>query len=283
MSLRVCSILGTVLLALAVANPALADKRKKKSAEAAPTAASAMNAADTSSASAKKTKAKKSRSKKKKKKKVEEEAPAPESTIVPEEEPVQSANTWEKPPVEEEKPLAPVVAPVIEKPDGDGRPWSLGLLVGWGFKTDRQTAGLGADPYGFAAGVRGGYTLDFNLYVGVFYTYYLGSSQTGSQARVVGGNKTTTANYMHFGAEVGYDWWVGPVVVRPSLELGAALGFTDVTGASRRELDMLIGPGLTIFHPWDMFFIGGDGHFAIATGNGASAILLAVTAGLRFE
>jgi hypothetical protein len=280
MSLRVCSILGTVLLALAVANPASAEKKKKNSDDTSATSASfKSSASDAPMASAK--------GKAKKKKKKEEPAPEPapaETAVVPEEEAVTDSNTWEKPPVEQEKPAAPVVVAPVEKPDGDGKPWSAGLLLGWGFKTDRQTAGLGADPYGFAAGIRGGYSLDFNLYVGLFYTFYLGSSQTGSQARVIGVPKTTTANYMQFGAEVGYDWWVGPVVIRPSLQIGAALGFTDVTGVSRRELDMLLGPGLTVVHPWDMFFIGGDARFAIATGStGASAFLLALTGGLRFE
>jgi hypothetical protein len=265
MSLRACSILGTVLLALAVANPASAET----------------NSNDAPMMSAK---AKKAKKKKKEAEPAPEPAPAPESAVVSEEEEAPSNNnTWEKPPAEQEKPAAPPVTAPVEKPDGDGRPWSVGLLVGWGFKTDRQTGGLGADPYGFAAGIRGGYSLDMNLYVGLFYTYFLGSSQTGEQARVIGGPVTTTANYMQFGAEVGYDWWVGPVIVRPSLELGVALAFTDVTGASRREGSFLIGPGLTIVHPWDMFFLGGDGRFEIATGDGVSAFQLAATGGLRFE
>jgi hypothetical protein len=231
-------------------------------------------------------KAKKSKKAKKEKEPepAPEPAPTPENTVVEEAGEVPSnSNTWEKPPEEQEKPVAPVVVAPVEKPDGDGRPWSVGLLLGWGFKTDRQTASLGADPYGFAAGLRGGYSFDFNLYVGLFYTFYLGSSQTGEQARVVTNKKTTTANYMHFGAEVGYDWWVGPLIVRPSLQIGAALAFTDVSGASRREGTMLLGPGLTIVHPWDGFFLGGDGRFAIATGDGASAFVLTATGGLRFE
>jgi hypothetical protein len=297
MPLRVCSILGTVLLALAVANPAFADKKKKKSEYSAAGAETAQV-----SAKGKGKKAKKSDDAPKADdassdsgsdidKKMEsatsgDAKPKPATTGsglgTADEEPPSDGNSWERPPAEQEKPAAAPPKPV-EKPAGSDRPWSAGLLAGWGFKTDRQSGGFGADPYGLGFGIRGGYSLDFHLYVGLFYTYFIGSSETGGAARVNTPTRTTSANYMQFGAEVGYDWWVGPIILRPSLLVGGALGLTNVTTGKVHSVgDMIFGPGFTVVHPWDQFFIGGDGRFLLASGDGVSAVLLAATFGMRF-
>jgi hypothetical protein len=148
--------------------------------------------------------------------------------------------------------------------------------------TDRRTSGnIGSDPYGFALGLRGGYTLDFKLYLGLYFSYYVGTSSEGYSANTTVKN-TASASSIHFGAEVGYDWWLGPAVIRPSLELGPALALTTLSGKTTTINSMMFGPGLTIFAPIDSFFIGGDVHFNLLTGDGPGAILLAATAGVRF-
>ena len=107
------------------------------------------------------------------------------------------------------------------------KPWSAGLLVGWGFETDRRSALLGADAYGLGFGLRGGYTLDMNLYAGAFAMYYLGGSQTGSNANTADLTTSTSSSALLCGVEVGYDWWIGPLIVRPSLQIGPFIGFTN--------------------------------------------------------
>ena len=247
MPLRVCSILGTLLLALALTSPAFAEGDQGDEGSSAD---SDKGGSET----------------------------APDMSNETPSEP----DTWEHPPAEKEKPVAPPPKPV-EKPLGSDRPWSAALLLGYGFKTDRQTGGFGSDPYGLAAELRGGYSLDFHLYLGLFFSYYLGSSRSGTSAQLNTGVKNTTASYMQFGAEVGYDVWAGPVVLRPSLELGPAIAFSDASGATRSVTDMMFGPGITVFHPWEQFFLGGDGRFVLASSDGVSAFLLALTGGMRFE
>jgi hypothetical protein len=44
----------------------------------------------------------------------------------------------------------------------------------------------------------------------------------------------------------------------------------------------MFAPGITVVHPWDDFFIGGDFRANIVTGDGTSSMLLAATAGMRF-
>jgi len=284
MPLRVCSILGTLVLALSVTSPAFAKKKKGDD--------SSENATSGDS-SAKKKKAKKSDA--------ADAAPAeasasdtasqtkkPDDTLgTGEAQETPDSNTWERPPAEEEKPAAPPPKPV-EKPKGSDRPISAALFAGWAFKTDRQVGfvGVSADPYRFGGGLRGGYSFDFHLYVGLYFSYYIGESTSG-QSQATGLSSTGSASYMQFGAEVGYDWWVGPVIVRPSLELGEALAFTSGTAAGinvkKTVGDFMAGPGLAIVHPWDNVFLGGEGRFLIVTGDGVSAFLLAATFGMRFE
>jgi hypothetical protein len=158
-------------------------------------------------------------------------------------------------------------------------------LLGWGFETDRRSTRLAADAYGLGFGARGGYTLDANLYLGVFVIYYIGSSTTGASQGQNDSSGTTSSSYLHAGGEVGYDWWIGPLIVRPSLEIGAAIGFTNNQSAvvqSGTLTDVLIAPGITVVHPWDSFFLGGEGRANIVTGNGVSSILVAATFGMRF-
>lgn len=281
-----CSILGTLLSLALVASPGVAQKKKKKAAEDAPAAeASAEGEASGSGSldSLMETAAEKKKDDKKKKKgKKGEEEPAAEEQAAeppPAEEAVEEPDEWERPPVEEKAP-AKEAAPVVEDP-GIEKPITVALLLGYGFMTDRR--GNGADPYTFMAGLRGGYTFDFKLYAGLFYNYYLGSSKEG-ETQGTGLQSETTANYMHFGAEVGYDAELGPVQIRPSMQLGIALLVSDVVkpGTSDSYSDFMLAPGITVVHPIDDFFIGGDLRGNIVTGDGTSGITVAATGGMRF-
>jgi hypothetical protein len=265
-----CSILGTSLCLALIASPGVAQKKKKKAADDAPAAEAS---ADAEAGGSLDSLMESAAEKKKKGKEPAEEEKAEE----PAEEEIAEPDAWERPPVEEKAP-AKEAAPPPAEPSLE-KPFSAALLLGYGFMTDRR--GGGADPYGFMAGLRGGYTFDFKLYAGLFYNYYLGESKTGD-SQGTGIESETTANYMHFGAEVGYDAEIGPVQVRPSLQLGVALVVTDVTGVTDSFSDFMFAPGLTVVYPIDDFFIGGDLRGQIVTGDGVSAVTLAATGGLRF-
>lgn len=265
-----CSILGTLLCLALIASPGAAQKKKKKAADDAPAAEAS---ADAEAGGSLDSLMESAAEKKKKGKEPAEEEKAEE----PAEEEIAEPDAWERPPVEEKAP-AKEVAPPPAEPRLEN-PFSAALLLGYGFMTDRR--GGGADPYGLMAGLRGGYTFDFKLYAGLFYNYYLGSSKTGD-SQGTGIESETTANYMHFGAEVGYDAEIGPVQFRPSVQLGVALVVTDVTGVTDSFSDFMFAPGATVVYPIDNFFIGGDLRGQIVTGDGVSAITLAATGGLRF-
>jgi hypothetical protein len=78
---------------------------------------------------------------------------------------------------------------------------------------------------------------------------------------------------------------VGPLIVRPSLIVGAAVAFSDNPSLpSNTVTSMMFGPGFTVVHPWDDFFIGGDLRAnLVPSNNGVSSVLLAATFGVRFN
>jgi hypothetical protein len=291
MLLRAYSILGTLLLVLCIASPALAKAKKK--AHSQDSAQSADDSGEQKSAkSAKKKKAKKSdddkKSDDKKADETSEAEPGSEGSSDVAGTDTAAANempddkVWEKPPEEKEKPK-PVEATPIDEKKGDDRPWSAGIEAGYGFKTDRRNGQFGTDPYTFTAGARGGYEFDFKLYVGLWFNWYLGSSTTGSAARINLSQTTTHANYWQFGADIGYDWWIASVIIRPSMQLGAAIAVSDALGRTVSTGGFMVSPGLTVVYPWDNLFLAGEFRGNIVTGDGVGALLIAAQFGMRFE
>lgn len=159
---------------------------------------------------------------------------------------------------------------------------SAAALIGYGIAT---AAPEGVDhPAGFGLGVRGGYTLPMNVYLGGTFVYHLGQS--------VG---DATFNMYYFGVEGGYELEAGPVIVRPYLGLGDVIGHFAVPqqcipglgcvgGGSDSRGFFSLWPGATVLYPIDNFFVGGDARFVIVTGDGSdlNALSIFATGGMKF-
>jgi hypothetical protein len=132
---------------------------------------------------------------------------------------------------------------------------SVGALVG--YATDDLNLGLG---------VRGGYTLPSNVYLGGTFVYHLGRSES------VAGMEAS-AKLFYFGAEGGYDIPVSSVVIRPYLGLGAAKMTGSVSGGGVSmdvsETKFSAWPGATLIYPINSFFVGADARFLIVSDNNA--------------
>ena len=286
---RACSklvmLVLMLLLTLSMASPALAaGKKKKAAADKAETAEEAAPAAKPEGKSTDELMGDATKPGATKKPAAPADGEAPPADAEGVQEAPAEPDSWERPPEEAEKPKKEVAAPVEEKA-GDGRPWMAGLIVGYGFKTDSDTGSLAsaADPYGLTAGLRGGYSLDFNLYVGLFFAYYLGGSESGVQARVNTGTTSSSASSLQFGAEAGYDFWLGSVILRSSLQLGGQFAFTQRMDDKRTTGDFIAGPGLGLFVPIDGWFIGGEARPVLPFANAPVMVLVAGQVGLRFE
>ena len=153
--------------------------------------------------------------------------------------------------------------------------WSAAALLGWGFR----------DPAGFGLGLRGGYTLPMNVYLGLTLVYHLGKSDTIA-------NVDVGANMYLLGVEGGYDIMAGPVVVRPFLGLGPVFihlnqayptGLGTAVGNSDTFTKFGIWPGAAGLYPInDMFFVGGDMRVLIVPDSDGTAFSIFLTGGAQF-
>jgi hypothetical protein len=150
---------------------------------------------------------------------------------------------------------------------------SVGALLGYGFK----------DGVGLGFGVRGGYTLPMNLYLGGTFVYHLGKSESTPLGDI-------TTKIYYFGVEAGYDIAAGPVVIRPYAGVGDAtatatipgFSFGGITSPSVTASSSKFGfwPGATLIYPMGGFFVGGDARFLVVDQFNAFSVF--ATAGLQF-
>jgi hypothetical protein len=135
----------------------------------------------------------------------------------------------------------------------------VGALLGYGFK----------DGVDFGLGVRGGYTLPMNVYLGGTFMYHFGKSEGPA-----------SVNVYYFGAEGGYDIQAGPVVVRPYLGLGPAFAHGSVGNLSNTDTKFGVWPGATVLYPIENFYVGGDARVLIVSD--FTAFSLFATGGVHF-
>jgi len=150
---------------------------------------------------------------------------------------------------------------------------SAAALLGYGVK----------DGVGLGLGVRGGYTLPMNLYIGGTFVYHLGKSESTAFGDV-------STHLYYLGAEGGYDINVTPVIVRPYLGLGVATATATIPGGSfggvtfpstsASDSRFALWPGGSVLYPLGNAFVGGDARFLIVSD--FNAFSLFATGGWQF-
>jgi hypothetical protein len=121
---------------------------------------------------------------------------------------------------------------------------SIAALLGYGV-----TTGNNANLLGPGLGFRAGYSCPCGLYAGALTVLHVGSHDPGEpEAR---------HRAQSLRAELGYEFWIAPVTLRPTLRVGAAWVKTvrDVDG---HFVSPDLGLGLTLLVPIDRWFIGVD-------------------------
>ena len=158
-------------------------------------------------------------------------------------------------------------APAHAEPAPTAGHGSVAGLVGYGFK-DGMNLGLG---------VRGGYTLPMNLYLGGTFVYHLGKTE---------GPQSLKSYYLGF--EGGYDLAAGPVVIRPYLGLGAhtvtgtmdAIPGITTEPISSSDTAFALWPGATVLYPLGSAFLGADARYVIR--DQLNTFSLFATGGVQF-
>ena len=206
------------------------------------------------------------------------------------EKPAAGGEEWEAPPPDESDVVdadAAAKAQAEAEAEASADPVvSLGLLLGYGI-------GLQSDvnPWGLGVGVNGGVTLDMGLYIGGEFAYFFG----GSNETTVGGTGQEmatlkkTASVWNIGVEPGYVVEAGPLLIRPSLELGiASLAIETVTLDERNDAlggaALYFAPGaLAMYAPEkETWFVGLDLDFQLITATPSrQALVLMANAGLE--
>jgi hypothetical protein len=162
----------------------------------------------------------------------------------------------------------------------DARPIRADAL--FGFSSDNLNVGLG---------LRGGKVVASHVYVGGTFVYNIGDSySTQVTAGVPGLTPTYTGkasfSAFYIGPEVGYEFELRPVILRPYGGIGLASLSTTVTSGntsvSSSDTRLVFWPGVACLYdvPGSMFTVGGDARFVVVPGGPAFGVF--ATGGMRF-
>jgi hypothetical protein len=136
--------------------------------------------------------------------------------------------------------------------------------------------GFGTDNLDFGVGLRAGkVALGEHVWLGGSAIYHLGH---GSSGTVNGVRYESSSSALFVGPEVGYDFPVGPVVLRPYGGIGLAAFSASASAGGVRASDtvtkLVIWPGVTALYglSGSRFFVGGDTHLVTVPGGPSFAL-----------
>ncbi len=136
---------------------------------------------------------------------------------------------------------------------------SVALLAGYGFQLDSvMTSGVSAYRFGF--GTRAGVTLPCGGYLGGAFVTHTGTNVAGER----GGASTyvSIAHASHLGPEVGFDFALWRLLLRPTVGSGflLSLGKTAVarTNLSDNHAYLFVAPGALVAYRFGEAFAGVD-------------------------
>ncbi len=162
---------------------------------------------------------------------------------------------------------------------------SVALLSGYGFQLDSILAS-GVSAYRFGFGTRAGITLPCGAYLGGTFITHVGTSILGT--RDGASNLVSIAHDSYLGPELGYDFAVWRLLLRPYVGTGVLVAFskTAVGASSIDDTRALyyVAPGGLVAYGIGELLLGIDLRLPIipaqASKHWAPAALL--TAGMRF-
>ena len=136
--------------------------------------------------------------------------------------------------------------------------------------------GFGTNNLELGVGVRGG-TVAFvpHLWVGGTFVFHKGTSRSGTAGGV---SYSGSSSAVYFGPEVGYDFALGPVLLRPYGGLGPALLSVSASAgnvsASDTATTLILWTGAVVLYgiPGSRFFVGADARMITVPGGPALAL-----------
>jgi hypothetical protein len=158
--------------------------------------------------------------------------------------------------------------------EGSGKAISIAPLLGFG-----------TNHFNFGVGARAGYTLPQKVYLGATFMYHLGVSESYG---LFGQTNEVSTKLFYPAGEVGYDFRVGPVTIRPYGGVGVVFISSSITFGNQSNStstnSLALYPGATA--QWNIprsdFFVGGDARLLILTRGGDPSVGLFATGGIKF-
>jgi hypothetical protein len=135
-------------------------------------------------------------------------------------------------------------------------------------------AGFATNNLNLGIGVRAGATVIPHLWLGGTFVYHTGNSTAGA---INGVQYSASASAFYVGPEAGYDFELGPVLLRPYAGIGIGGFSTSATNGNVTVGDtatkLLVWPGVTVLYglPGARFFVGGDTRLISVPGGPAFA------------
>jgi hypothetical protein len=143
---------------------------------------------------------------------------------------------------------APATDSAAAAPSESG--WSAAALAGNGFE----------DGVNMGAGARLGLTTS-RLYLGGTFVYHFGESRS---ATLLGQSADVSVNIWYFGGEAGYDFFAGPVILRPYAGFGIGTARGCIGNVCDTDSRAYLAPGVALIAPLsDAFFVGGDARYVV--------------------
>lgn len=155
--------------------------------------------------------------------------------------------------------------------------FSLHADVGYGFAVEGDSL---RSPYDALIAAHGGYTFDMGLHLGAMADYFIGDTQY-----VAGTNRDSLEwnyDWSHMAAEVGYDFALNKLVLRPTLAAGAAVRGSCLDNVCYSDAFLLVAPSITALAPLGehSFFTFAVRYFLVPGGDSDPFDGVAFAAGL---
>jgi hypothetical protein len=124
------------------------------------------------------------------------------------------------------------------------------------------------NPLGFGLGGRAGVAF-FGIYAGVDLMYYFGGSQTepiGGVGGVSQQNVSVSEHTLMYGVDLGYNFKISILTIRPQLGLGNFTLTSSGGGQSTSVNNLYLEPGVTGLVSLGTLFVGADANLLVLPG-----------------
>lgn len=137
------------------------------------------------------------------------------------------------------------------------------------------------NPYGFGLELAAGATLPLSLYVGASFDAFFGETES------LGSGLDVSRSCYQLMGNLGYDFGLGPLTLRPELGVGYSLGTIESKGGaqnvSARDVSTngaIVAPGAEFFVGLGLLNLSAQARYQLVTGTNSNSVVLGLGVGV---